>query len=277
MLARSWPAVSRRASLESGATRETGPGAACWWCDEPIPRRSANGRLTTAYAKYCGKLHRQASWRFGWRRADQVASAGDTRRFAYADPPYPGKAFYYVEDREVPHASLVDRLVRGWPDGWALSTSAEALRHVLAVCPSSVRVAVWRRRTRQDKRQRHPINAWEPLIVYGGRPQPRGRQALDVLDYRGRYNAFPGALVGMKPPEFTVWMAQLLAARVGDRLDDLYPGSGAVSLAWDRYAAPVPSLSAVAAGDASLVDHDVRDPRDGWQQPSLLEPKAVAA
>jgi hypothetical protein len=48
-----------------------------------------------------------------------------------------------------------------------------------------------------------------------------------------------------------------------------------VSLAWDRYAAPVPTLSAVAAGDASLVDHDVRDPRDGWQQPSLLEPVAA--
>jgi hypothetical protein len=98
---------------------------------------------------------------------------------------------------------------------------------------------------------------------------------LDVLDYRGRYNAFPGALVGMKPPEFTVWMAQLLGAQVGDQLADLYPGSGAVSLAWDRYAAPVPSLSAVASGDASLVDHDVRDPRDGWQQPSLLEPVAA--
>jgi hypothetical protein len=42
-------------------------------------------------------------------------------------------------------------------------------------------------------------------------------------------------MIGMKPPQFSVWMFDLLGAGPGDVLDDLYPGSGAVGLAWDRY------------------------------------------
>ncbi len=48
--------------------------------------------------------------------------------------------------------------------------------------------------------------------------------------------AFPGAIVGMKPPQFAVWMVCQLGARSGDELVDLYPGSGAVGEAWRRYA-----------------------------------------
>ena len=39
--------------------------------------------------------------------------------------------------------------------------------------------------------------------------------------YRGRYDSFSGALVGMKPSEFAVWMFAQLGARAGDTLDDL--------------------------------------------------------
>lgn len=73
----------------------------------------------------------------GTRPAHQV---GPTARFAYADPPYPGKADYYVERQEVDHAELVAELEAGFPDGWALSTSAAALYDVLPLCPRSVRV-----------------------------------------------------------------------------------------------------------------------------------------
>ncbi len=48
--------------------------------------------------------------------------------------------------------------------------------------------------------------------------------------------AFPGAIVGMKPPQVAVWMLTQLGARSGDELVDLYPGSGAVGEAWRRYA-----------------------------------------
>lgn len=165
--------------------------------------------------------------------------------FAYADPPYPGKAGYYVERQEVDHASLLEQLTAGYPDGWALSTSAPALRDVLPLCPPGVRVCAWVRGARATPSYR-PLSAWEPLIVAGGRPRRvadgQGRPVVqdlrDVLDYRGRYRAFPGALVGMKPPQFAVWMFEQLNASPGDRLDDLYPGSGAVSEAWLRHVGP---------------------------------------
>lgn len=167
-------------------------------------------------------------------------------RFAYADPPYPGLAHYYPERAEVDHAELIRRLTIDYPDGWALSTSAVALAGVLALCPLGVRVLAWVKRPRGG-------SAWEPVIVCGGRRvstrdasrlEPR---RLDALVYKGRYNAFPGALVGMKPPQFSEWVFAQLGARVGDTLDDLFPGSGAVSLAWRRYVAQ--DLSDASRGD----------------------------
>ena len=61
-------------------------------------------------------------------------------RFAYADPPYPGQSKRLYGDHpdyagEVDHTALVDRLVSEYPDGWALSTSVEALRGVLVLLP----------------------------------------------------------------------------------------------------------------------------------------------
>ena len=131
------------------------------------------------------------------------------------------------------------------PDGWALSTSAMALQQVLALCPPGVPVCSWHRAVRPTRSNR-PISAWEPLIVSGGRelPTPRPQQIRDALAYGGRYRRYPGALVGMKPPQFAAWMFVQLGARPGDQLVDLYPGSGAVGGAWRRYSGrPLPSPS----------------------------------
>ena len=137
------------------------------------------------------------------------------------------------------HLELIRRLEADYPDGWALSTSAAALRDVLPMCPASTRVCVWRRRTRPT-RSRRALSAWEALLVAGGRElqTERPQEVLDVLDYRGRYDAFPGALVGMKPPEFAVWMFAQLGAQAGDELADLFPGSGAIGRAWALYTQP---------------------------------------
>lgn len=164
--------------------------------------------------------------------------------FAYADPPYPGNAGYYRERQEVDHASLLKRLTDEYPDGWALSTSSEALRDVLLVCPPGVRVCAWLRSARRTRSLR-ALSTWEPLIVAGGRPLPielGGEpvvQALeDTLVYKGRFSSYPGALIGMKPPQFAEWMFRQLGAAPGDSLDDLYPGSGAVLRAWWRHVGP---------------------------------------
>jgi len=201
---------------------------ACLWCKAPLGRKRRDG-------KFCNVRCRQASWRFGVRRADP-AKTDRPYTFAYADPPYPGLASYYIENQEIDHASLIDRLTTNYPDGWALSTSTRALRDVLALCPSTVRVCAWIRAIRPTK-SRTPLSAWEPVIVCGGRPLrlDHVQTVRDALLYQGRFRAFPGALIGMKPPVFSVWLFQMLGAAPGDTLHDLFPGSGAVSLAWTRY------------------------------------------
>lgn len=200
---------------------------------------------------YCGVVCRKRAWRFAravlrrsptsggtrpWARDASRLSPSSPGRFAYADPPYPGKAGYYDERQEVDHASLLEQLLEGWPDGWALSTSAEALPWVVRMCPVGISVAAWRRQVRPT-RSRRPLSAWEPLIVYGGRelPTDQPQEVTDHLDYRGRYDSYPGALVGMKPPEFAVWMFAQLGALPGDELTDLFPGSGAIGRAWALY------------------------------------------
>lgn len=156
--------------------------------------------------------------------------------FAYADPPYPGRAHYYPEATEVDHAALIAQLVDDFPDGWALSTAADALQDVLALCPSDVRVASWHRRPRHTP-SRYPVNAWEPVILRFGRPLPTSQTqpVTDALTDLSRHRAFPGALIGMKTPAFAEWLFLQLGARPGDTLVDLFPGSGAIEKAWAFY------------------------------------------
>lgn len=230
---------------------------ACEWCGRPFPPGTrADAEVCPRAVDPYGKC-RKARWRFrrgaqGTRPADRrdASRADRPLRLAYADPPYPGKAGLYPEDSEVDHGELLERLV-GY-DGWALSTSAEALPAVLRLCPPTVRVAAWRRRVRSVRSAR-PLSAWEPVILDGGRPlqTDRAQDVLDVLDYRGRYDAYPGALVGMKPPEFAAWIFDMLGARPGDGLDDLFPGSGAVARAWRMRCAPAAGGQPGREGEAS--------------------------
>ena len=45
----------------------------------------------------------------------------------------------------------------------------------------------------------------------------------------------PGRVIGTKPAAVCRWVFGLLGAGPGDSLDDLFPGSGAVSRAWAAY------------------------------------------
>jgi hypothetical protein len=169
---------------------------------------------------------------------------GTPLRMAYADPPYPGKAFYYRGHRdfggEVDHEQLIARLVEGYPHGWALSTSAEALQDVLAMCPPGVRVAAWFRGERAADSYT-PLSSWEPVIVSGGRRYltPAADRRLDSLIYVSRPRTTdPNRVIGAKPAEFCWWLFQLLGAQPGDEIDDLFPGSGGIARAWSYITAP---------------------------------------
>jgi hypothetical protein len=204
----------------------------------------------------CSKRCRQAKSRFKIRRAE-IDATGRPLRFAYADPPYPGLArkYYGPEASEVDHAALVARLVEDFPDGWALSTSSEALRDVWALCPEGTRLAVWVNGGRAVKSYR-ALHAFEALLVFGGRPRPKPvvEDLRDVLTWGGRQHSHPNALPGMKPAAFCEWMFRLLGAARGDELVDLFPGSGAVSRAWELFTSPAPARDVSSLedpGDAS--------------------------
>lgn len=172
-------------------------------------------------------------------------------RFAYADPPYPGLARRYYRHHhdyggEVDHGALLSHLQRY--DGWALSTSAAALPVVLDVARTSglePRVAAWFRGARPGVSGR-PLVAWEPVVFAGGRHDVTLGPRVDALIHRARPRTTdPGRVIGAKPAAFCYWLFELLGARPGDELDDLFPGSGGVARAWSIY------VSRAAADDVS--------------------------
>lgn len=134
------------------------------------------------------------------------------------------------------HEQLIRRLCSY--DAWALSTSAAALPTVLALCPPGVRVAAWFRGERPT-RSRQPLNAWEPVIYFGGgtvEPSVVDDRRVDALIHVSRPRTTdPDRVVGAKPAAFTGWLFALLGALPVDTLDDLFPGSGGVARAWEVY------------------------------------------
>lgn len=232
--------ASRLTAVQDDASRPPGSHASrlCGWCTAPIPL----GKRVDAQT--CSTSCRQARHRF--KVAVGPGPCDRPLRLAYADPPYPGLARRYYGEEEVDHAALIRRLCSY--DGWALSTSAVALAGVLQLCPEGTRVCAWVKGAR-GARAHSALSAWEPLLVFGGRPR---RVAVvedlhDVLVWGGRQHSHPGALVGMKPAAFAEWMFRLLGARQGDVLDDLYPGSGAIGRAWRIYTSHAASHDASAA------------------------------
>lgn len=239
----------------------------CAWCPKDIPPGSRND------AKFCSTRCRQASHRFhvpsrragAARRVQTSAELLQPRRFAYADPPYPGMARRYYRGHpdfagEVDHAELI-RLLSTF-DGWALSTSVSALPSLLPACPTDVRVAAWFRGERPVPSY-NPLPAWEPVIYRGARYYLSSGSArrVDALVHVSRPRLTDARrTIGSKPAAFCAWLFQLLGLGPEDVLVDLFPGSGGVGLAWETYRA------AAAEDDGSgrradQVDASSGDPR----------------
>lgn len=205
--------------------------------------RPGCGELLNATARkdaiYCGQPCRQAAHRFG--RFIQVATSCATpKRLAYADPPYPGLSRRYYRDHpdyrgEVDHVALVSRLQEY--DGWALSTSERALPYVLSLLAGvdGWRIASWVRGSRPN-RSRGPLSSWEPVIYRCARNEVSSSDVDDSFVYAARARlSDPRRVVGAKPAAFCGWLFGLLGSRLGDSLDDIFPGSGGVRAAWDLH------------------------------------------
>ena len=160
-------------------------------------------------------------------------------RFAYADPPYPGRAKRYYGGEatfagEVDHAALVASLEASSYTGWALSTAADALREVLPLCPAGARVCAWTKPHGVPKKTRGLHNVWEPLIVVRPRRRRPGvPDALRALPARGG-----GELMGRKPLAFAAWLFNCLGLVPGDELVDVFPGTGVIGQSWAAVSLP---------------------------------------
>ena len=155
-------------------------------------------------------------------------------RIAYADPPYVGQSRKLYGGAEVNHRLLIAHLCDEFPDGWALSCSSPSLRELLPLCPADVRVGAWVKPFASFKAGVNPGYAWEPVVFHGGR-QPRARDEATVRDWCSVSITLERGVPGAKPMAFCFWIFQMLGLQPDDELCDLFPGSGAIADAWDRY------------------------------------------
>lgn len=223
--------------------------------------------------RFCSRKCRQSAWRVRRRssRNDTTASPGP---FYYADPPYPGTAAKYYRGEptyggEVDFPRLIASL-RAAHDtgaclGWALSTSARSLRDLLPLCPPEARVCAWVKPHAVSPRTYGLHNAWEPLIVVPGRQRRPGKR--DWL--LGAVARGGGTLPGRKPIAFCVWLFELLGMLPGDRLVDLFPGTGIVSRAWTE-------LSSGAGATSLITRRHARRSRSS-PTPSLLQERRASS
>ncbi len=158
-------------------------------------------------------------------------------RFAYADPPYlcgahlykahPNWAVYASIDG---HRTLIDRLQRDYPDGWALSMSSSDIQSMSPLLPADVRWASWVKPFASFKPNVTRAYTWEPIAFMGGRTIPRTSDTVRdhiVAPAVVESITLKKGLAGAKPRKVCEWLLDLMAFDpLLDTFDDLFPGTG---------------------------------------------------
>ena len=161
-------------------------------------------------------------------------------KFAYADPPYPGQSAKHYADHpdyagEVDHAELIERMERDY-DAWVLHTGSVNLAEVLPLCPPGRRVMAWCKSFAAFKRNVKVAYAWEPVIVKFARPATPNRiSEMTYRDFIVEPITLKRGLTGAKPERVCWWVFEMAGLEPDDGIDDLYPGSGAVTRAHDSW------------------------------------------
>ena len=160
-------------------------------------------------------------------------------RIGYADPPYPGCAELYRDHPdyagEVDHKSLLVSLQTQF-DGWVLHTHVPGLRLMerSGWLPHDVRICVWTKPFAAFKKNVSVAYAWEPVIVKACRkPVVAGRAVM--RDFIAEPITLKRGLTGAKPEKVCHWAFELVGAQPEDDLVDMFPGTGAVTQAWETW------------------------------------------
>ena len=152
-------------------------------------------------------------------------------KIAYADPPYIGQAKKHYKSEEVDHKKLIRQLETY--DGWALSCSSPSLRLILPLCSNGIRVGAWVKPFCAFKVNVNPAYAWEPIIFKPARVL--GRDVLTVRDWISTSITLRRGLSGVKPEAFCFWLFMVLGMQPQDEFFDLFPGTRAVTKAWEKW------------------------------------------
>tara|TARA_Y100000310_G_scaffold119290_1_gene118032 strand:+ start:449 stop:925 length:477 start_codon:yes stop_codon:yes gene_type:complete len=152
-------------------------------------------------------------------------------RFAYADPPYIGQAKRHYGTEEVDHAALLQQLETF--DAWALSCSSPSLFTLLPMCRDDVRIGAWVKPFGIFKPGVNPAYVWEPVLFKGARK--RSREEPTARDWVSCNVTLRRGLAGAKPEGFCFWLFELMGLEPDDDFHDLFPGTGAVTQAWERW------------------------------------------
>lgn len=186
----------------------------------------------------CGmKMMVQAATSASRIRIDAAArrAGRETMKIAYADPPYPGCAHLYKDHAdyggEVDYPALVARLESEF-DGWVLHTNSVSIPILARLLPLGVRWMAWVKPFAAFKRNVSVAYAWEPVIVKTAR-KPVVSHRCVMRDWVAESITLKRGLTGVKPAAVCHWAFEMVGATPDDELTDLFPGSGAVSRAWD--------------------------------------------
>lgn len=160
-------------------------------------------------------------------------------RFAYADPPYPGMSDFYKNHPdyagEVDHSVLMGQCEYEF-DGAIVHTASTTLAHVLHETPNPHlwRIMAWVKPFAAFKKNVTVAYAWEPVLVKAVRkPEITGR--IVSRDWIAEPMTMQRGLVGAKPEAVCMWLFEVAGLSPDDEFVDLFPGSGAVTRAWEKW------------------------------------------
>jgi hypothetical protein len=137
-------------------------------------------------------------------------------------------------DKPETHRLLIERLSDEY-DAWALSLHEPSLREILNMCPADVRVASWVKSFASFKKNVTRAWTWEPVIFRFHRARKRTIEQQTWRDHICEPIAMMRGFPGAKPERVCFWIFDGLNLTADDEFCDIFPGSGAVGRAWDKY------------------------------------------